>query len=340
MAADGVLVLAGLFLAHLAADFLLQTGGIVADKSASGRRVLRGLGLHGAGVAVCLVPFVALFGAPGLWTLVLVTVTHVVIDRAKAVATRRAEARALAAAHSRHASGVASPIALGPAWTPVPAGLFILDQAAHAAILVGAWAIWLAGATPVPDVAAAIDAALGGWNRVAVHDAALTAVVLASLVIVNVRAGALFVAILVHPREAVTGAALPDEPRPAGASAARGTGWRIRLGPLEAVAEPVAEKPVGAEAAHPTGGRDAGHASPARVGATIGIIERLLIATFVLTGAEAAIGFVVAAKTLARFRQLDDRDFAEYYLLGTLASVSVALGSALLAAAALGTLAR
>ena len=74
------------------------------------------------------------------------------------------------------------------------------------------------------------------------------------------------------------------------------------------------------------------------MGATIGIIERLLIATFVLTGAEAAIGFVVAAKTLARFRQLDDRDFAEYYLLGTLASVSVALGSALLAAAVLGTL--
>ncbi|HEU0235337.1 MAG TPA: DUF3307 domain-containing protein [Candidatus Limnocylindrales bacterium] len=340
MATDGVLVLAGLFLAHLVADFLLQTGGIVADKGASGRRVLRGLGLHGVGVAACLVPFVVVFGAPGLWTLGLVTATHVVIDRAKAVATRRAEARALAAAHSRHASGVASPIALGPAWTPVPAGLFILDQAVHAAILVGAWAIWLAAATPVADVAGAVDAALGGWDRAAVHDAALTVVVLASLVIVNVRAGALFVAILVHPREAVTGAAMPDEPPSAGAAgvaataAARGTGWRIRLGPLEAVVEPAV-----VEAARPVG-RDAGHASPARVGATIGIIERLLIATFVLTGAEAAIGFVVAAKTLARFRQLDDRDFAEYYLLGTLASVSVALGSALLAAAALGTLAR
>jgi len=57
----------------------------------------------------------------------------------------------------------------------------------------------------------------------------------------------------------------------------------------------------------------------------------------VLTGSTAAIGFVVAAKTLARFRQLDDRDFAEYYLLGTLASVGVALGSGLVAAAALAT---
>ena len=56
---------------------------------------------------------------------------------------------------------------------------------------------------------------------------------------------------------------------------------------------------------------------------------------FVLSGAEAAIGFVVAAKTLARFKLLDDRDFAEYYLLGTLASVSVAIISALIGRAAL-----
>ena len=44
---------------------------------------------------------------------------------------------------------------------------------------------------------------------------------------------------------------------------------------------------------------------------------------------------MVAAKTLARFRQLDDRDFAEYYLLGTLASVAVAIVSGLIARAAL-----
>ena len=63
-----------------------------------------------------------------------------------------------------------------------------------------------------------------------------------------------------------------------------------------------------------------------------------MVVTFVLAGADVAIGFVVAAKTIARFRLLDDRDFAEYYLLGTLASVALALGSALLAQAALGTL--
>ena len=35
---------------------------------------------------------------------------------------------------------------------------------------------------------------------------------------------------------------------------------------------------------------------------------------------------MIAAKTIARFKQLDDRGFAEYYLLGTLASVAVAVG--------------
>jgi len=73
-------------------------------------------------------------------------------------------------------------------------------------------------------------------------------------------------------------------------------------------------------------------------GSTIGILERILIVVFVLTGSEAAIGFVVAAKTLARFRLLDDRDFAEYYLLGTLASVAVAIITGLIARAALSAL--
>jgi len=79
-------------------------------------------------------------------------------------------------------------------------------------------------------------------------------------------------------------------------------------------------------------------APPGRVGEAIGILERLLIVTLVLAGAEAAIGLVIAAKTLARFKQLDDRDFAEYYLLGTLASVAVATISAFVAVAALDSL--
>ncbi len=85
----------------------------------------------------------------------------------------------------------------------------------------------------------------------------------------------------------------------------------------------------------PRAAADATRPSVARVGATVGILERLLICALVLGGAVEAIGLVIAAKTLARFKQLDDREFAEYYLLGTLASVSVAVASSLIALAAL-----
>ncbi len=81
--------------------------------------------------------------------------------------------------------------------------------------------------------------------------------------------------------------------------------------------------------------RASGGPSEASIGATIGIIERLLISALVLASGLLAIGLVVAAKTLARFKQLDDRDFAEYYLLGTLASVTFAVVTSLVAQQAL-----
>lgn len=74
----------------------------------------------------------------------------------------------------------------------------------------------------------------------------------------------------------------------------------------------------------------------ARVGRLVGWLERLLILGFALAGQLAAVGFVIAAKSMARFRALDDRHFAEQYLLGTLFSTLVALGTALLLKAVLG----
>ena len=60
-------------------------------------------------------------------------------------------------------------------------------------------------------------------------------------------------------------------------------------------------------------------------GFTIGIFERILIFTFVLTNQYSAISIIFAAKSIARFRELDKRDFAEYYLLGTFTSITFAL---------------
>ena len=47
--------------------------------------------------------------------------------------------------------------------------------------------------------------------------------------------------------------------------------------------------------------------------------------TLVLLGQYGALGLLIAAKALARFRALEDRDFAEYFLIGTLASLRHAL---------------
>ncbi|MFA6540794.1 MAG: hypothetical protein WCT99_04265 [Bacteroidota bacterium] len=62
-----------------------------------------------------------------------------------------------------------------------------------------------------------------------------------------------------------------------------------------------------------------------RTGEVLGILERWLILIFVLAGNYGAVAFVFAAKSVARFSVLDDKDFAEYYLLGTLLSVGTAV---------------
>jgi len=68
-----------------------------------------------------------------------------------------------------------------------------------------------------------------------------------------------------------------------------------------------------------------------RAGRTIGILERLVVVTLVWLGEWGALGFILAAKSIARFKELDDRRFAEAYLVGTLTSLLVAgaLGVAL-----------
>lgn len=60
-------------------------------------------------------------------------------------------------------------------------------------------------------------------------------------------------------------------------------------------------------------------------GKIIGIVERSLFYFFVLTGNYASIGFILTAKGITRYRNLDNRDFAEYVLIGTLLSSSVSI---------------
>ena len=65
-------------------------------------------------------------------------------------------------------------------------------------------------------------------------------------------------------------------------------------------------------------------------GRRIGMIERVIILTLALLGEFGTISFVFVAKSMARFEQLKKRQFAEYYLLGTLLSISFAIFIAIL----------
>lgn len=71
-------------------------------------------------------------------------------------------------------------------------------------------------------------------------------------------------------------------------------------------------------------------------GEWIGALERIITLTFVLTSSFTAIAFALTAKSIARFNELEDKSFAEYYLLGTSSSIAVAMIAGMLVKIALG----
>jgi hypothetical protein len=265
MTAEPVLALAWLLLLHLLADFVLQTERVATDKFGDGPAAWLALAIHVSIVAACVVPAILAWGLPGLGYAAIVVASHGAIDRAKIVWTRHVEAVAIARAHRAHEGAVPAD-GLGSASTAAPAALFVLDQVAHLAISAAAWAVLLAAAPLATSWVTATGRVLDRWDPDTVQRVVLFLVVGIDLVLVNVRAGLLFVAPLVRPRRDVAGRARWRPPRP------------------------TVDLPA------------------PRVGATMGVIERLLIVVLVLTGAEAATA--CRRPRLARFRQLDDRAFA------------------------------
>ena len=372
---DTVLVLAWLVFAHLVADFVLQNDWIAINKATGGRNGWAALSVHGFHVGICLVPAALAYGPRGLVYLLVVAVTHMAVDRWKVKATRRSEKQALDAARRRHAGKPDStPSGLGVAWTPWPGMLFAADQALHLTIAIVGWLVFLAAVPFTQLWLDVVNRILGSYDLATVHAVVLTTVVMVSLFLVNTRAAYYFVLALVSPREIPETSKDPRDfqpadpppaepsavPEPVAAIAAAVSGAVTQVTTGGAATATVTATANGNGASGPSldgGGvgvmaapRPAVIAAggpaptalpsgaPARIGATIGAFERLLIVGFILVNATAAVGFVIAAKTIARFKQLDDRGFAEYYLLGTLASVSVAIGSAIVAQAALNTI--
>ncbi|KAB3525718.1 DUF3307 domain-containing protein [Alkaliphilus serpentinus] len=61
-------------------------------------------------------------------------------------------------------------------------------------------------------------------------------------------------------------------------------------------------------------------------GEMIGIIERLLIFSFIILGTYVSITFVLAAKSIARLKKIEqDSEFSDKFLIGTLSSAMVAI---------------
>lgn len=77
------------------------------------------------------------------------------------------------------------------------------------------------------------------------------------------------------------------------------------------------------------------HDAEVRTGRRIGTLERYLVLILTLVGQWGAIALVIAAKSIARFEELKHREFAEYYLIGTLASVLIAVVTGLVVASIL-----
>lgn len=61
------------------------------------------------------------------------------------------------------------------------------------------------------------------------------------------------------------------------------------------------------------------------IGRYIGMLERLLIIILVVNQALTSITILVAIKSITRFKQFEDKRFAEYYLIGTLFSIVIAI---------------
>lgn len=299
-----VLVLVWLIFAHLLADFVLQNDWIALNKGQRGRTGWLALATHGFHVALCLLPAALAFGWPGVAYIVVVALSHMVVDRWKVRATRRADQAAQQAARDRlERTGELPSTGVGNAWSPWPGMLFLADQLLHMTIAIVAWVVLLESAALLPGFVDFVNTLLRDADRQAVHAVVLTTLVFVSLFLVNTRGAYYFLLALAGPRNLRP--TDPSQPAPASTSGPR----------------PGA--PTGVDAS---------------IFAASSALERLLIVCAVLVGSILGGAVVIVIEVAARFRHLRDRGYADWWLLATAGSLSVAVTSGLLAALALGTL--
>ncbi len=253
-----------MILAHIIADFLLQSPQTVAEKS---RGVLRGyllhFGGHCAALALLTHPY---FSAATAFLWIALPAAHLLIDWLK----------------NR----------LFPHGHPAAALIFLLDQGLHLLLIFCAWQ-WTA---PPPCVT------VTSFYRRLLTPAGSA---LMGPLFCSKTAPALFTAVI-YGFVIFGGAALVP-----------------KVLALEAFRLPG------------PAGRSGGSR---RAGRYIGMLERAIILSLTLADAFAAIAFVLTAKSIARYKELECRSFAEYYLAGTLLSTLLAILGGLLIGSARGPL--
>jgi hypothetical protein len=65
------------------------------------------------------------------------------------------------------------------------------------------------------------------------------------------------------------------------------------------------------------------------MGRIIGILERGIVFVLVISSNASLIGFIIAVKALARFKELEKKDFAEYFIIGTMSSLLITISLSL-----------
>lgn len=293
-------ILLVMVLAHLIGDYLLQWRKLAEDKD---RGDTVALILHALLYALAMnIVFRCVPWNRALSTWAILSVSHGIIDFVRVRADKK--------------------------WTSPRAKLisYCVDQLLHLGLIVLCWRLFLQGQRTEIFVWISVQP----WFRPALCYGLLLGVIWQPTAILVRKV----LALLPPPKEEAEApkeetkeapAAAPAEPNavPAASEAA----------PEEASAAPEQTAPAAEEEKAGPAAEAKPEEADFRSGELIGKLERVIVAALVLAGAASTIGFVLTAKSVARFKQMDDRNFAERYLVGTLLSVCVALGAALIAKA-------
>ena len=299
-----------LVLAHGLADFILQTDAISAAKC---KNKWTGYAYHGLAVFICTFAAVHFYcWKSALLAAGLVTVVHLSLDWLKNIG------RALYAKILKKEARAGMP------------GL-LMDQALHLLTLLWVWRLLDRPVdTAVAGFYAGVLAPLGqfsGAEKVVSGLAVYTLVAFGGAVLIRFALDQVFPPGYIDGKQRKK---LGKAPSPV----ADQQGKELDKVPspiadaqgkeLDKVPIPVADE-QGKELVTVSDSVVDGPGKEVAVGKYIGILERILILTLTVTGNISAIGIVFAAKSIARFNELSKKQFAEYYLVGTLLSFLLAL---------------